>query len=44
MSNHDKSSQDNVDIERAWKDDDYRNSLTPPQLAQLPTNPAERLN
>ena len=25
-----------IDIERAWKDEEYRNSLTPEQLAQLP--------
>ncbi len=30
----------NVDIIRAWKDDEYRNSLSPEQLALLPTNPA----
>lgn len=29
-----------VDIARAWKDEEYRNSLTPQQLAQLPPNPA----
>ena len=29
-----------IDIERAWKDEAYRNSLTPEQLAQLPPNPA----
>jgi mersacidin/lichenicidin family type 2 lantibiotic len=29
-----------IDIERAYKDADYRQSLTPAQLAQLPTNPA----
>lgn len=29
-----------IDIERAWKDEDYRNSLTPEQLAQLPPKPA----
>lgn len=30
----------NIDIARAWKDKEYRNSLTPEQLAQLPANPA----
>ncbi len=29
-----------VDIIRAWKDEEYRNSLTPEQLAQIPANPA----
>ena len=29
-----------IDVERAWKDEEYRNSLTPEQLAQLPPNPA----
>lgn len=29
-----------VDIGRAWKDEEYRNSLTPEQLAQIPSNPA----
>ncbi len=29
-----------VDVARAWKDPDYRNSLTPSQLAALPPNPA----
>jgi mersacidin/lichenicidin family type 2 lantibiotic len=27
-----------IDIERAWKDEEYRSSLTPEQLAQLPHN------
>ena len=36
----DKSSPTNIDIERAWKDEEYRNSLTPEQLARIPTNPA----
>lgn len=35
MSNRD----DQVDIARAWKDLEYRKSLTPEQLAQLPANP-----
>ncbi|MDJ0615911.1 MAG: mersacidin/lichenicidin family type 2 lantibiotic [Calothrix sp. MO_192.B10] len=30
----------NVDIIRAWKDEDYRASLSPEQQAQLPENPA----
>ena len=30
----------NLDIVRAWKDEDYRNSLNAAQLALLPTNPA----
>jgi mersacidin/lichenicidin family type 2 lantibiotic len=29
-----------VDIVRAWKDPEYRKSLTPEQLASLPANPA----
>ena len=29
-----------IDIARAWKDEEYRNNLTPEQLAQLPPNPA----
>lgn len=28
------------DIARAWKDEEYRNSLTEAQKAQLPQNPA----
>ncbi|MCP6757220.1 MAG: mersacidin/lichenicidin family type 2 lantibiotic [Fischerella sp. CENA71] len=28
------------DIIRAWKDEDFRNSLTEEQLSQLPENPA----
>ena len=35
MSNRD----DRLDIARAWKDAEYRKSLTPEQLAQLPANP-----
>ncbi len=30
----------NIDVIRAWKDEAYRNSLTPDQLAALPENPA----
>ncbi|MDB5079267.1 MAG: Type 2 lantibiotic, leader peptide domain [Chloroflexi bacterium] len=30
---------DEIDIARAWKDEEYRNSLTPEQLAKLPANP-----
>ncbi len=29
-----------VDIVRAWKDPEYRKSLTPEELASLPPNPA----
>ncbi|MCY7382914.1 MAG: mersacidin/lichenicidin family type 2 lantibiotic [Microcoleus sp. CAN_BIN18] len=30
----------NIDIIRAWKDEDYRDSLTDEEKAQLPENPA----
>ena len=30
----------NVDIVRAWKDEDYRQSLSAEQQEQLPVNPA----
>lgn len=30
----------NIDIIRAWKDSEYRDSLTEEQKAQLPDNPA----
>ncbi len=30
----------NLDIVRAWKDEDYRNSLTAEQRMMLPDNPA----
>ena len=30
----------NIDIIRAWKDEEYRNSLTDEQRSQLPENPA----
>ncbi len=30
----------NLDVVRAWKDEEYRNSLTEEQRAQLPENPA----
>ena len=30
----------NIDIIRAWKDEEYRNSLTAEQRAALPANPA----
>ncbi len=30
----------NIDVIRAWKDEAYRDSLTPDQLAALPENPA----
>jgi len=29
-----------IDIIRAWKDEDYRNSLSEEQRSQLPENPA----
>jgi len=29
----------NIDIIRAWKDQDYRNSLTSAELASIPANP-----
>ena len=29
---------------RAWKDEEYRNSLTPEQLATIPPNPAGELS
>jgi mersacidin/lichenicidin family type 2 lantibiotic len=29
-----------IDIPRAWKDAEYRKSLTPEELASLPPNPA----
>ncbi len=32
---------DQVDVARAWKDEEYRNGLTPEQIAQLPPDPAE---
>lgn len=31
----------NDDIIRAWKDDEYRNSLSAEKRAQLPENPAD---
>lgn len=30
----------NIDIARAWKDEEYRNSLSEEERAQLPENPA----
>ena len=30
----------NIDIIRAWKDENYRNSLSDEQRSQLPQNPA----
>ncbi|GAB4239065.1 MAG: hypothetical protein Kow0049_26190 [Stanieria sp.] len=30
----------NIDIIRAWKDDEYRNSLSEEERSQLPENPA----
>jgi mersacidin/lichenicidin family type 2 lantibiotic len=32
-----------IDIIRAWKDAKYRRSLTPEQLASLPSNPAGKV-
>jgi mersacidin/lichenicidin family type 2 lantibiotic len=29
-----------IDVVRAWRDEEYRNSLTPEQLASLPASPA----
>lgn len=29
-----------VDVVRAWRDEEYRNSLSPEELASLPENPA----
>jgi mersacidin/lichenicidin family type 2 lantibiotic len=29
-----------IDIKRAWKDAEYRKTLTPEELASLPPNPA----
>ena len=39
MSNPNTSNSD-IDIVRAWKDEEYRNSLSEEQLKQLPENPA----
>lgn len=33
----------NFDIIRAWKDEEYRNSLTEEQRSQLPENPAGQI-
>jgi mersacidin/lichenicidin family type 2 lantibiotic len=33
-------SHEDIDIVRAWKDEEYRNSLSEEQRAQLPENPA----
>lgn len=35
-----ENSNPGVDVVRAWKDEEYRNNLTPEQLASLPPNPA----
>ena len=35
-----RSDTGKIDIARAWKDEEYRNSLTPEQLASLPPNPS----
>lgn len=29
-----------IDVVRAWRDEEYRNSLTPEELASLPESPA----
>ena len=29
-----------IDVIRAWRDEEYRNNLTPEELASLPENPA----
>jgi mersacidin/lichenicidin family type 2 lantibiotic len=29
-----------IDVIRAWRDEEYRNSLTPEERASLPANPA----
>ncbi len=29
-----------IDVVRAWRDEEYRNSLTPEELATLPESPA----
>jgi mersacidin/lichenicidin family type 2 lantibiotic len=29
-----------IDVVRAWRDEEYRNSLTPEERASLPENPA----
>jgi mersacidin/lichenicidin family type 2 lantibiotic len=34
---------ENIDIARAWKDEEYRNSLSEEQKAQLPDNPAGQI-
>ena len=30
----------NIDVVRAWRDEEYRNSLTEQELSSLPENPA----
>jgi mersacidin/lichenicidin family type 2 lantibiotic len=35
-----RNTMSNIDIARAWKDEEYRNSLTEEQRSQLPENPA----
>ncbi len=30
----------NIDVVRAWRDEEYRNSLSPEELASLPESPA----
>lgn len=34
----------NIDIIRAWKDEEYRNSLSEEQRNQLPENPAGKID
>ncbi len=40
MQNPKDHNNQEFDIERAWKDEDYRNNLAPEQIANLPPNPA----
>ena len=40
IMNHDQKSLQPVDVVRAWKDPQYRESLTDAQRAQLPAHPA----
>jgi mersacidin/lichenicidin family type 2 lantibiotic len=35
-----RKTMSNIDIIRAWKDEEYRNSLSEEQRSQLPKNPA----
>lgn len=38
---NEKKSKSQPEIERAWKDTEYRESLDPEQKAQIPANPVE---